>query len=160
MSNIDEIRRWLRGENIDGLPPRVLAWDKPMKRKRRVSQSDAASTHEWEIVNDVREDGTKPTLADRYRDKAAKKRAGKPTHPVFKHSGRYTVSDDGHDALLKFGKHKGNSISELAKSNSGYLNWMLGQEFPEELKDIIKHQQKLLTTILAAEEDEDDDLPF
>ena len=53
---------------------------------------------------------------------------------------KYTVSTDGRDAVLRFGKFKGDSVSDLAKSISGkgYLGWVLEKDFPDELHDIIK----------------------
>lgn len=56
-------------------------------------------------------------------------------------NGRYTT--DGHgDATLSFGKHKGKTVGELASGPDGrsYLRWMLKQEFPEDLLEIVKSQ--------------------
>lgn len=44
--------------------------------------------------------------------------------------------------LLKrigFGKHRGTTFEELAKTQLGYLKWMLGQDFDEDIKFTIKH---------------------
>lgn len=56
---------------------------------------------------------------------------------------RYTVSMDGADAVLNFGKHKGLRISDLAKTDEGrsYMLWLLkeGMGFGEDLLGIIRH---------------------
>lgn len=54
-------------------------------------------------------------------------------------SGRYVVSSDGDDAILQFGKHVGKSVSELQRTDPSYLDWMMHQDFPHELIDIIRH---------------------
>lgn len=54
--------------------------------------------------------------------------------------GKFTIAVDGLDAKLEFGKFKGALISELAGSREGcgYLNWMLEEDFPEALKEVIR----------------------
>jgi uncharacterized protein (DUF3820 family) len=59
--------------------------------------------------------------------------AGAATH-------KYRISAEGDDAVLLFGKHKGKEVSTLAKKEPGYLSWMLRQEFPEELLEIVHYQ--------------------
>jgi hypothetical protein len=51
----------------------------------------------------------------------------------------YRISLDGKDAGLGFGKHKGFKLSEIYATDPGYLVWMLGEDFPAELKDVIEH---------------------
>jgi hypothetical protein len=53
--------------------------------------------------------------------------------------GKHKISSDGSDALLLFGKHSGKNVSDLAREEPGYLRWMLGQDFPEPLLDVIRH---------------------
>ncbi len=57
-------------------------------------------------------------------------------------SGEYSVSLDGKDALLNFGKHAGARVSELAAdpTDRSYLNWMLESDFVAELLGIVKVQ--------------------
>ncbi|KKN67570.1 hypothetical protein LCGC14_0460250 [marine sediment metagenome] len=57
-------------------------------------------------------------------------------------SGEYSVSLDGKDALLNFGKHAGARVSELAadESDRSYLEWMLKSDFVAELLGIVKVQ--------------------
>ena len=38
-----------------------------------------------------------------------------------------------------FGKHRGKTFEELARSDKGYLQWMSGQEFDEDVKHTVKH---------------------
>jgi len=45
------------------------------------------------------------------------------------------------DAILQFGRHAGHSVSELAsdpQEGRGYLEWMLTETFPAELRDIVE----------------------
>jgi len=53
------------------------------------------------------------------------------------HSSKYTISEDGCDAVLNFGKHAGASVSHLARTEPGYLRWMQGEDFPPDLMDVI-----------------------
>jgi uncharacterized protein (DUF3820 family) len=41
---------------------------------------------------------------------------------------------------LLFGKHSGKTVKDLAQDPDGvgYLRWILDQEFPEDLKDVIR----------------------
>lgn len=54
--------------------------------------------------------------------------------------GKFTIAVDGLDAKLEFGKFKGTLISQLAGSREGcgYLDWMLEEDFPEALKEVIR----------------------
>lgn len=63
--------------------------------------------------------------------------------------GKYEIQTDGLDARLKFGKHKDKLVSRMAATSSGcdYLAWMLGQEFPPELKDAIEYQVEKQKTL-------------
>lgn len=129
MPSLEEIRQWLQGEDVDGLPSRSLAW------APRVSTAKGKPS--------------RMSLAERYRKRRDEIKAGKGIGNILGHGGRYTINIDGDDAVLKFGKHKGKSISELANSQSGYLDWILRQEFPEELKDVVVHQKRLLVNTLG-----------
>ncbi len=65
-------------------------------------------------------------------------------------SGQYSVSLDGGDALLQFGKNAGKCVSELAESDEGrgYLRWMLQNEFVDEILGIVR--QNLERTLMSA----------
>lgn len=57
--------------------------------------------------------------------------------------GKYTISAGGDDAVLKFGKHAGESVSDLARDSDGrsYLKWMVRSgDFDTDLIDIIEYQ--------------------
>lgn len=73
--------------------------------------------------------------------------------PDSKYAGReekrYKISADGKDALLKFGVHRGKSLSVLAVSEPSYVTWLLSQDFPEELKDVARYRQELWKKELA-----------
>ena len=53
--------------------------------------------------------------------------------------GKHRISADGFDAVLLFGKHNGKDVSAIAREDPGYLRWMLGQDFPKPLLDVIAH---------------------
>jgi DNA polymerase III subunit epsilon len=44
----------------------------------------------------------------------------------------------GGEAFLAFSKHKDRSLAEVAKTDPGFLSWVLASDFSEEVKDIIK----------------------
>ncbi len=54
------------------------------------------------------------------------------------------VDDDGKfkwrggEAVFSFGKHAGAPLREVAETAPGYLDWMLGQDFPEETLAILR----------------------
>lgn len=51
---------------------------------------------------------------------------------------QYSISPGGDDALIRFGQHKGLQLSLIAKRDPAYLNWILGNDFPSELKDVVR----------------------
>lgn len=60
---------------------------------------------------------------------------------------RYTLSADGKDAILGFGKHEGKTLSAIRADDPSYLTWMLKEDFPGELTDLI---EEILRPDLAA----------
>lgn len=55
--------------------------------------------------------------------------------------GKFTMSGDGDDALLHFGKHKGERISDIAEENPDYLKWMIKSgDFDKDLLEIVEFQ--------------------
>ena len=42
------------------------------------------------------------------------------------------------EAAVAFGKHKGTKLSVLVRSEPGFLKWILGKEFPEDVKKIVR----------------------
>jgi uncharacterized protein (DUF3820 family) len=56
---------------------------------------------------------------------------------------KYTISTTGDDAVIHFGKHAGKTLTLLALgADRSYLDWMMAEDFPEELKDVIKYVLK------------------
>lgn len=53
--------------------------------------------------------------------------------------GKFLWSDDG-EAIFTFGKYKNQVLNEVCKDQRGrgYLEWMLGKDFNEEVKDILR----------------------
>jgi hypothetical protein len=62
----------------------------------------------------------------------------------------YKINANGSDALLKFGKHRGRTVSWLVDHEPDYLRWMLrpqdmavkSADFDEALLDVVRHQLK------------------
>ena len=44
---------------------------------------------------------------------------------------------DGDDLLCNFGKHKGKSLLQLARTDGDYLRWLLGKDFAQDVKDAV-----------------------
>lgn len=91
MPDLKDLRRWARGEDVEGLP-----------------EHDPVQPPD-------------PINADREWT-------------------RFKVSADGRDALLKFGEHRGRTLSWLSERHRGYLYWILKSDFPAALKDIARYQ--------------------
>jgi DNA polymerase-3 subunit epsilon len=45
---------------------------------------------------------------------------------------------EGDQLLFNFGKNKGKSVRDIAASSRGYLEWILGTDFPEDAKQIVR----------------------
>ncbi len=62
------------------------------------------------------------------------------------HEGKYVdrrrkfLWNDSEEAVFTFGKYKNQSLNEVCKDQKGrgYLEWMLGKDFNEEVKDILR----------------------
>lgn len=107
MADLDDIRRLLRGEEVEGLKPA------PAPRPKKAA------------------DGAEPTTVDLSK--------------MNKLNARFSVSMDGKDATLHFGRYKGRTVSSMldglnAVEERGYLFWMLKQEFPADLKSVVQYQ--------------------
>lgn len=122
MASLSDLRRWLMGEPVEGLPDNPRAIQNTAKR----------------------------TALDLEKLKAEKKRL-EDSLPKATKTGtydlsrcRYTISDGGDDALLAFGKHSGKLVSALAsdwKNGRDYLKFLLEQSsLPEDLGNVIKIQ--------------------
>ena len=57
--------------------------------------------------------------------------------PFADPAGRF-VYDDAGDVLFNFGQHKGKLVTEVLTANPGYFGWMMGADFPEYTKKVLK----------------------
>lgn len=66
-------------------------------------------------------------------------------------TGRYKISADGTDALIKFGKHSGKTLRQIANEDPTYLEWILRANddpqrafaaFDEALLDVVRYVQE------------------
>ncbi len=57
-------------------------------------------------------------------------------------AGRF-IYDDANEVLFNFGQHKGKKVTEILGSNPGYFGWMMGADFPEYTKKVLRrvHEQ-------------------
>lgn len=114
MPSLEEMKRWLSGEDVDGMPPN--------RRPAKENEEEDTSEPTPEII--ARHMGLN---LDKMR-KLSKLSA----------SPKYTISISGQDAILHFGKHNGLSLSQIKdKGDTSYLDWLLKQDFSPHLKDVI-----------------------
>ena len=52
-------------------------------------------------------------------------------------AGRF-VYDDQDAVVFNFGQHKGKSVESILKANPGYFGWMMGADFPEYTKRVLR----------------------
>jgi DNA polymerase III subunit epsilon len=91
---------------------------------------DALAT--WDILN---------AQLERYNDLpheiAALERTVHPADPSrVDAEGKFLRS--GSDVIVNFGKNRGRSMSELARQDRGYLEWILSADFPPTVKDVVR----------------------
>jgi DNA polymerase-3 subunit epsilon len=73
------------------------------------------------------------------RDAAALHEICNPRDAAFLDATRKLRWNDAGEAVLSFGKHKGKSLCELAKTSRDYLEWMRRDDnFSAEVKDILR----------------------
>ena len=74
------------------------------------------------------------------RDPAALHAFCNPGHDRFVDRTRKFRWNDQGEAVFAFGKHEGRSLKEMVANpkDRGYLEWMLGKDFPEEVDGILK----------------------
>lgn len=138
MPSLDELRLWLQGQEVEGLPereepegPALVVNAEPELVKdcptcEGEGEVDADVCPECEGAGTVKRDRPRTPFAKRMRERAASKKRG----------GKYRLTEDGKDATLMFGRHKDSTLSDLSKTRDGrsYLVWLVKQDFPEELK--------------------------
>ena len=57
--------------------------------------------------------------------------------PFADPAGRF-VYDDDKNVLFNFGQHKGKLVKDVLTANPGYFGWMMGADFPEYTKKVLK----------------------
>lgn len=124
MPSLKDMRRWLRGERIAGLPAH-----KSKQPKQQVSQRDDGSD---ERDADDEQQGGLDVRKIKQRSSAGW--AGRA---------KYRLMEDERDAILMFGKYKGAKVSVMAvagghRGGRDYLEWMLTQDFPRKLLTVIE----------------------
>lgn len=70
----------------------------------------------------------------KYPDSVHESHAKKETNWVDPH-GKFIWLDN--EAVFGFGKHKGKSIKEIARTDKGYLLWIASADFSGYVKDIV-----------------------
>jgi uncharacterized protein (DUF3820 family) len=128
MPTSEELLKWFSGESVEGMPE-----NRPVKKSKKSKIDRKRSLTPEEIARSAGID----------LDKLMK--------PSNNLSWRFTISTDGTDALLKFGKHKGKTVSKIYEEDPHYLNWILRSDFPEELKDVIRYRQHVTSAEAKAE---------
>lgn len=150
--SLEEMRKWLQGHDVEGMPEREGSWS--LEPQRVVKENPfnmpakqcarCQGTGEWsgDICVACEGHGWIPKKSN-WADNMAAKHKSKRGHK----GGRYVVSADGRDALIQFGKHSGANLSDIAKTDRGYLSWIIGEDFPQELKDICEYLLKITNTM-------------
>lgn len=57
--------------------------------------------------------------------------------PFADPAGRF-VYDDHENVLFNFGQHRGKLVKDVLTANPGYFGWMMGADFPEYTKKVLK----------------------
>ena len=143
MPTIQELRRWLKGEDVQGLP----------KNKHQLEIKPNPFNHPAEKCNKCHGTGVLVYKPCRYCSGEGWKPKSKSVNQMLvelKNRHRvnkskrayYTISVDGKDAILGFGKYINHSVSDLASFEDGreYLRWMRTGEFDPELMEICEYQ--------------------
>ena len=74
--------------------------------------------------------------------------------------GKITISDDGKDALLGFGKHRGKKLSTVFWSEGDYVDWIyrrVGVEHP--VRDVIEYLRETAAEDRYVDAEEPDPTP-
>lgn len=148
MPTAQDLRRWLKGEDVEGLPERDEVWEGSIDVKSNpfnfpakiCSRCQGSGTWSGDRCTGCDGHGWVPKSNELVDNLKQKHRTNQERHKYS--SSKYKISADGQDAILWFGRHNGYSVSDLAKTEDGrsYLKWILGQEFDVALKDICAYQ--------------------
>jgi hypothetical protein len=158
------MRRWMEGENVDGLPSRKGTWA-PSKIDEEMEEADEDVSRNPKIeikslrakCSDCDGKGTVWANGEVFTGERTcvtcrgegyisihtpKDKNGLASRIKSKvnSAGRYTISTSGDNALLKFGKHNGKMLTQIVEEgNRSYLEFILKETFPEELKDVCRY---------------------
>lgn len=105
MATLEDVRKWLRGAEVPGLPKRTGSW--AIVRPDLLAAAEGlAATFDADLIESAGSVSFGGDLLDH----------------------RFSPSSDGRDAMLRFGRFKGRTISSLADSGvreeHRYLHWM------------------------------------
>lgn len=132
----------MRGQgDVEGLPPRDGKPKRPKVKWKRCRECRGTGEFRKTLCAVCDGIGSLPIVPGEERPKTdwAKKMAAK--HRGARYGGKYRISADGTDALLFFGANRDKNLSDIAKSNLGYLDWMLKQgDFDNDLLDVVRYQ--------------------
>lgn len=142
MPTLEELKSWFAGNRVKGLPK--IKDGKPVTTANDIIEFNNATV-------EIGDDDLATVLDSSKIPKKEKSKARRKTKlsESLKSSveerkkkaivGKYTISIDGKDAMIEFGKHKGTPLSDIAKIDRTYLKWMLTEEFPRDLKDVCRY---------------------
>lgn len=139
MAKLEDMRRWMAGEDVHGLPPRNLAWDKSASQRavRADKSRGAASPPPVEFWSEAAEmltsevpEADEDDVEEEVVEVVEAKRKARPV----KKAARVRMTTDGKDAVILFGRHSGKSVSELSLSSTGrsYLHWIVRESDKED----------------------------
>lgn len=114
---LDKLRDWARGSDVKGLP-----------RKSVVRPGRAILNRMAQVVEGMAKDGLSIPPAE-------------PPPPTG-YKPKYKIDTTGTDALISFGKHRGKTLSEIGKKDFTYLDFIIKDDFPADLKDVARHVKK------------------
>jgi len=60
----------------------------------------------------------------------------RPSSDAVDESGKFVRRRD--EVVFAFGKHQGRPVSQVAREDRGYLEWIVGSDFPEDAKRIVR----------------------
>lgn len=120
MPTLKELRAWARGKGVDGLPEREVMG--PANQRELPGRARMLERLDA-LKNQARTAGSQQT-------------------------GMYKISKDGDDALVKFGKHAGKTLTAIMDEDPTYLAWMLREDedgqprFDAVLLDVVRYVQE------------------
>ncbi|MBU2019537.1 MAG: 3'-5' exonuclease [Bacteroidetes bacterium] len=69
-------------------------------------------------------------------------------------AGRLAMNDDG-EVVYNFGKHRGKTVAEIHKVESGYYGWLLNADFPLHTKQCLKKEMDRLKALKNIKKDKE-----